>query len=366
MPRITVRDEFHQVSFGNNDGPDDWTADWIENDPEKGGAGPSAGQVQVAGGALRLDDQPDTGGFPSAQREVDLAGAVSATFSFDYHTTSGVDTSDVVQVKVSADGGANWTVLDTITGIKGSSSGSRSYDITAYVSSQTRVKFRILSYYGAGDEFFFADNVEITTDCGGCVSDAECDDGQFCNGEETCDLGSGECQAGTAPDCDDGEECTVDSCDEEADMCVNDDSGCPSGGCPCTSSQSWIDAGIPDLSATFNAVFANPHPTVPCATTNDGLYWQQEGDPANPATLDTVIWVDTDTVPKMAPPFNLTTSGGPNAMSCGVANLDFGPLGIVGSSVDADYGQLTLTAAEAATCFALLDASTCNLGGAGN
>ncbi len=78
----------------------------------------------------------------------------------------------------------------------------------------------------------------------GCTSDAECDDGDACNGTETCDAGSclpgaplvcddgeycngletcvaGSCQAGAAPSCDDGVECTVDSCDETADACLN-------------------------------------------------------------------------------------------------------------------------------------------------
>lgn len=48
----------------------------------------------------------------------------------------------------------------------------------------------------------------------GCVSDAECDDGLFCNGGETCDAGS--CLAGSPVDCDDGVSCTADACDDGA------------------------------------------------------------------------------------------------------------------------------------------------------
>ncbi len=54
---------------------------------------------------------------------------------------------------------------------------------------------------------------------GGCSEDADCDDGQWCNGAESCVEGA--CQAGTAPECDDGVDCTVDSCDEEADACAH-------------------------------------------------------------------------------------------------------------------------------------------------
>ncbi len=50
--------------------------------------------------------------------------------------------------------------------------------------------------------------------------DVECDDSAFCNGAEICDPGAG-CIAGAAPDPDDGVNCTDDSCDEEADVIVN-------------------------------------------------------------------------------------------------------------------------------------------------
>ena len=55
--------------------------------------------------------------------------------------------------------------------------------------------------------------------------DSLCDDGLFCNGIERCDALLG-CQAGVAPNCDDGINCTIDSCDEENDTCVHDDSPC--------------------------------------------------------------------------------------------------------------------------------------------
>lgn len=62
--------------------------------------------------------------------------------------------------------------------------------------------------------------VEIHRD-GVEACESECDDGAYCNGEESCD--DGECAAGTAP-CGDGFDC-----DEEADQCRKvcaDDAGC--------------------------------------------------------------------------------------------------------------------------------------------
>ncbi len=49
---------------------------------------------------------------------------------------------------------------------------------------------------------------------------AVCDDGLWCNGVESCDPALG-CQAGAPPDCDDGINCTSDSCDEDNDQCVH-------------------------------------------------------------------------------------------------------------------------------------------------
>lgn len=160
-----VRDEFTSVSFNNNDGIDNWNSAWIENDSESGGSGPSAGQVQVLNGELRFDDQPDTSSEPSASREINLSGGVSATFSFDFKTTAGVDPDDAIGVDASINGGASWTVLETITGISGISTDSRSFDITAFISPNTTIRFRVSNFYGGFDEYFFVDNVQIISSC---------------------------------------------------------------------------------------------------------------------------------------------------------------------------------------------------------
>ena len=51
-------------------------------------------------------------------------------------------------------------------------------------------------------------------------SDALCSNDLFCDGSETCDATLG-CQAGVAPTVEDGVSCTIDSCDEAADVVVN-------------------------------------------------------------------------------------------------------------------------------------------------
>ncbi|HUU01785.1 MAG TPA: hypothetical protein VM425_10110 [Myxococcota bacterium] len=61
---------------------------------------------------------------------------------------------------------------------------------------------------------------EGTDSCDNVANNANCDDGTWCNGAESCDV-LADCQAGVAPNCNDGVACTDDSCDEGADSCDN-------------------------------------------------------------------------------------------------------------------------------------------------
>jgi len=158
----TVRDDFSSRSWGNNDGTDNWSGVWIEVDGASSPPSPTNGNVWITnGGELRLEDRPDTGGEPSAAREINLAGATIATLSFDWRTTNGVDSPDSVVVEVSANGGTTWSQLQNFTGISGRSSGSASYDIAAYASSNTQIRIRVNNGYGDGGETFRLDFVEV-------------------------------------------------------------------------------------------------------------------------------------------------------------------------------------------------------------
>ncbi len=82
------------------------------------------------------------------------------------------------------------------------------------------------------------DDVQCTDDfcdvpsgiCSNTPDDSACDNGLFCDGPETCDPGEG-CVSGRDPDCDDGVDCTLDSCDAETGECVHepDDDFCGDG-----------------------------------------------------------------------------------------------------------------------------------------
>jgi hypothetical protein len=77
---------------------------------------------------------------------------------------------------------------------------------------------------------FYVDDVEIIEgDQATCASDEECNDGQFCNGVETCV--DEHCVPGTFTCSSDEVSCTIETCDEEIDLCVSnpDDTLCDNG-----------------------------------------------------------------------------------------------------------------------------------------
>jgi hypothetical protein len=69
---------------------------------------------------------------------------------------------------VSGDGGNSYQVLETFTGISGATGGERKYDISGFISADTRIRFRVTSYYGGYYEHFVLDyvQVEYTDDAG--------------------------------------------------------------------------------------------------------------------------------------------------------------------------------------------------------
>ena len=198
---MTWLDEFGSTSYSNNDGDTNFSGPWVEVDGQGGGA--SSGNVWVAGGRLKLNDSPDTGGHPSATRSADLSGKDVALLSFDFLLTDGVDSSDSAAVQISSDG-TNFTTLEEFTGYTGSATGSRSYDISAYISSQTSVRFIILNTYGVDDEIFKVDNVSIVATSFGQLVNEACASG---NGGGTtvddCDTSTVNVNSPT-PSCGDG------------------------------------------------------------------------------------------------------------------------------------------------------------------
>ncbi len=114
---------------------------------------------------------------------------------------------------------------------------------------------------------------------------SSCSDGNACNGGETCD-GSGTCQAGTAPTVDDGNPCTIDSCDAvlgvvhqpasagvscaDGDAC-NGDEVCDGSGTCLAGTPPTVDDGNPCTVDTCDPTTGVSHvPTATGTSCSDG------------------------------------------------------------------------------------------------
>jgi Tfp pilus assembly protein PilX len=153
----TFRDEFNTVSFSNNDGTLTWATDWLEINESDG---PNAGDEKIKSGRLEVND--NDGGGEGAQREADLTGAGSAMLTFDYNRKNLDDTDDYVTIDISANGDAGpWIELGRFEG-PGTDAGYLpvSYNIGAYISNNTRIRFLTSPGLGDKDDLKF-DNVEI-------------------------------------------------------------------------------------------------------------------------------------------------------------------------------------------------------------
>jgi len=169
-----VTDIFDTNNFDGNVGWENWSTSWLENEPAAGGAGPTAGRVQVAASDLRLNNTGNYSNKPSAARGANLGNGVNgAILDFGIFTSAAVDASDAAVVEVSKDGGASYTVLETFTGITGNRYLNRSYNVTRFASANFRVRFRITAGYTSSDESFYLDFITVyynRVDSGATVS----------------------------------------------------------------------------------------------------------------------------------------------------------------------------------------------------
>src|SRR5581483_2237917 len=153
-----VLDTFSSVSYTNNNGNHNWSGGWIESD--SGGAGPNSGAVAIVGGQLRVQDSVP--GTPSIEREANLSATglnlQVAYLTFNFSGTALVS-GDALNVQVSNNGGASYTTLETLTDT--STGTSRSYNITSFIATNTRVRFIVAGGLNNTTNFFSFDNVQI-------------------------------------------------------------------------------------------------------------------------------------------------------------------------------------------------------------
>ena len=148
----TVLDQFNSVSYSNNDGSQIWAGNWIEVGDNNG---PSGGGIKVLASTLHVT--AETTGY-NIYREANLSGSSSASLSFAFDNT--LSGSRVIEVQVSANGGSSYTTLAVFNASTNTGTGTRTFDISAYMASNTRVRLFITGGGSASDYVRF-DNIQI-------------------------------------------------------------------------------------------------------------------------------------------------------------------------------------------------------------
>jgi len=177
-----------------------------------------------------------------------------------------------------------------------------------------------------------------TEPTGDCTTDADCDDGLRCNGMETCITGRGMCIPGDAVDCDDGNECTIDSCSETGGMCQYDVApGCDAGGLV-------TDAGPPCDPFDPTTDYSGNYSLLPGQACDAGL-----GGGYSVSALSFSVSADTLTV--TAGPFTLTQSPVPTGPDFDVSGSNgCGNVRLMGSFECANRYRAMWTATHTGMC----------------
>jgi serine protease AprX len=162
----SMQDEFTSNSYSGSNGTTVWTSDWAE---EGETTDPTSGLIQVisdsscadgTGNCLRLD--PNTPVDAYVYRQANLNGFVSVWLSFYRNNllNSSFDTIEEAQLQVSSDGGTSWTTLQTYTSNDFTGAATDSFDISAYASSNTQIRF-LVNNDQTGTGYIYFDNIEI-------------------------------------------------------------------------------------------------------------------------------------------------------------------------------------------------------------
>lgn len=157
-----VKDSFNVIAYTNNNGTLRWANNWAE-----------IGEVtSVSAGDVRVLDDTAVGsqyvlsienGPKGAWRQANLSAWRWGELRFSYRRNGmDNDTNDYVAVSISANGGVDWVVLDTIvgTGVNDPAYVSRGHDISAYLSSNTAVRF-VGGPSLDNNDYLYVDNVEL-------------------------------------------------------------------------------------------------------------------------------------------------------------------------------------------------------------
>jgi uncharacterized repeat protein (TIGR01451 family) len=153
-------DTFGQVTYTNNHGSLKWLTAWTEDTESDG---PSLGDMYITSilGDNRLVIRDD---IMSLQRSAALTGYVSAVLSLSYYR-DGLEAGEYAMLEISTNG-STWTELDRYANDGSSSTIDSSfratnYNITAWRSANTRIRFRTPAGGMSNGDLVYFDDVQI-------------------------------------------------------------------------------------------------------------------------------------------------------------------------------------------------------------
>ncbi len=160
------RDEFTTISYSGNNGSEDWSNSWQEQGESDGS---SSGLVRVVNtsnsssspNALRIGRIEGSIDGLGVSRTAGLSDAGFATLSFWYKYQKVDDGGGSINLSVWDDDNSLWVSLDTFD--QSDATGTYSYNITAYISANTQIRF-LGSGFSTGSYFYF-DDVQIEAIC---------------------------------------------------------------------------------------------------------------------------------------------------------------------------------------------------------
>lgn len=144
--QVTYSDTFSSVSYGNNDGSNSFSGNWVETNET---TSPSGGRIQINSNQLRFQNLDNR----SIARSLDLSAAVSATLTLDYNRTNGNET-----ILVQLWDGGSYNTVATLNG-----TGSISYNLAANeMSAASSIRLITGSGNWGNSETVFVDNILFT------------------------------------------------------------------------------------------------------------------------------------------------------------------------------------------------------------
>lgn len=154
--RVHVRDGFTEDSYNNNQGDGAvWLDSWKEYDPH--------GAIRIYNNDLYLADWGAD--HPYIYREVDLSHASRVILRFMYHILGDIEHNDQVTVYVRKSGWSSYTQLVALTpDTYGVEQKELTFDISAFASGATRIKFRVTDGFLPRSEAFVVDYINVEFD----------------------------------------------------------------------------------------------------------------------------------------------------------------------------------------------------------